>query len=125
MEYRESNRQKKVSSLFRKELASLFQKLIKKENKDNLILSITKVYVAPDISSAKIYISVFPSELSSKQINEIRHNSSLIKHQLSQRLKSTIRKIPELNFYLDDSLDYIEEIDRALKKPFNPIKGGI
>ena len=120
MEYRESNRQKKVSSLFRKELAALFQKLIKKENKDNLILSITKVYVAPDISSAKIYISVFPSELSSKQINEIRHNSSLIKHQLSQRLKSTIRKIPELNFYLDDSLDYIEKIDRALKKPFNP-----
>ena len=125
MEYRESNRQKKVSSLFRKELAALFQKLIKKENKDNLILSITKVYVAPDISSAKIYISVFPSELSSQQINEIRHNSSSIKHQLSQRLKSTIRKIPELNFYLDDSLDYIEEIDRALKKPFNPIKGGI
>ena len=124
MEFLESNRQKKISSLFKKELASLFQELIRQEHKENLILSITKVYVTPDISIAKIYISVFPSELSSRQIEEIKNNSSLIKHKLSQKLKSSIRKVPELNFYLDDSLDYIEGIDKALKKPFNPIKGG-
>ena len=59
-----------------------------------------------------------------KEIEEIKNNSSLIKHKLSQKLKSSIRKVPELNFYLDDSLDYIEGIDKALKKPFNPIKGG-
>tara|TARA_Y100000748_G_scaffold62911_1_gene50702 strand:+ start:187 stop:555 length:369 start_codon:yes stop_codon:yes gene_type:complete len=122
MEYRESNRQKKISSLFKKELASVFQEFIKQENKGNLILSITKVYVTPDISLAKIYISVFPSESSKKYINEIRHGSSLIKHKLSQRLKSSLRKVPELSFYLDDSLDYIEDIDRALKNPFDPIK---
>ena len=124
MEFLESNRQKKIGSLFKKELASFFQELIRQENKENLILSITKVYVTPDISIAKIYISVFPSELSSIQIEEIKNNSSLIKHKLSQKLKSSIRKVPELNFYLDDSLDYIEGIDKALKKPFNPIKGG-
>ncbi len=124
MEFLESNRQKKIGSLFKKELASLFQELIRQENKENLILSITKVYVTPDISIAKIYISVFPSELSSRQIEEIKNNSSLIKHKLSQKLKSSIRKVPELNFYLDDSLDYIEGIDKALKKPYNPIKGG-
>ena len=111
MEYRESNRQKKISSLFTKELASVFQEFIKQENKGTLILSITKVYVTPDISLAKIYISVFPSESSKKYLTEIRNVSSLIKHKLSQRLKSSLRKVPELSFYLDDSLDYIEEID--------------
>ena len=88
MEYRESNRQKKISSLFTKELASVFQEFIKQENKGNLILSITKVYVTPDISLAKIYISVFPSESSKKYITEIRHASSLIKHKLCTHNKT-------------------------------------
>ncbi len=122
MDFKESNRQKKISSLFKKELASLFQELIKKENHEAFIISITKVYVTPDISLAKIYMSIFPSESNKKHLHGIKANSSMIKHKLSQRLKSTVKKIPELNFYLDDSLDYIENIDAALKNPHNPLK---
>ena len=122
MNFKESNRQKKISSLFKKELASLFQELIKKQNNQNFVISITKVYVTPDISLAKVYISIFPSESNKKHLIEIKAISSMIKHKLSQRLKSVVKKIPELNFYLDDSLDYIEKIDSALKNPYNPLK---
>ena len=78
-----------------------------------MIISVTKVYVTPDLSLAKIYISVFPSTESLILIDNITNNRSKIRYDLSQKLKNQIRKIPELNFILDDSLDYIEGIEKS------------
>ena len=99
----ESPRQKKFNNLLQKELAILLQNYIRKGAFSNLIISVTKVYVTPDLSLAKIYISVFPSNKSLILIENLSSNSSKIKHDLSQNLKNQLRKIPELKFILDDS----------------------
>ena len=111
----ESPRQKKFNNLLQKELAILLQNYIRKGAFSNLIISVTKVYVTPDLSLAKIYISVFPSNKSLLVNKNLEKNGSKIKYDLSQKLKNHIRKIPELNFILDDSLDYIEGIEKSLK----------
>ena len=111
----ESLRQKKFNSLLQKELAILLQNYIRRGSNSNLIISVTKVYITPDLSLAKIYISVFPTNKSLLVNKNLEKNSSKIKYDLSQKLKNHIRKIPELNFILDDSLDYIEGIEKSLK----------
>jgi len=111
-----SPRQKKFNNLLQKELAILLQNYIRKGAFSNLIISVTKVYITPDLSLAKIYISVFPSNKSLILIENLSSNSSKIKHDLSQKLKNQLRKIPELKFILDDSLDYIEGIEKSLKQ---------
>ena len=111
----ESPRQKKFNSLLQKELAILLQNYIRRGSNSNLIISVTKVYVSPDLSLAKIYISVFPSNKSLLVNKNLEKNGSKIKYDLSQKLKNHIRKIPELNFILDDSIDYIEGIEKSLK----------
>tara|TARA_B100001113_G_scaffold204579_1_gene167775 strand:+ start:135 stop:533 length:399 start_codon:yes stop_codon:yes gene_type:complete len=111
----ESPRQKKFNSLLQKELAVLLQNYIRGGSNSNLIVSVTKVYITPDLSLAKVYISVFPSNKSPLVTGNLSKNSSKIKYDLSQKLKNQIRKTPELNFILDDSLDYIEEIEKSLK----------
>ena len=105
----------KFNSLLQKELAILLQNYIRRGSNSNLIISVTKVYVTPDLSLAKIYISVFPSNKSLLVNKNLEKNGSKIKYDLSQKLKNHIRKIPELNFILDDSLDYIEGIEKSLK----------
>ncbi len=112
----ESPRQKKFNNLLQKELAILLQNYIRKGAFSNLIISVTKVYITPDLSLSKIYISVFPSNKSLILIENLSSNSSKIKHDLSQKLKNQLRKIPELKFILDDSLDYIEGIEKSLKQ---------
>ena len=111
----ESPRQKKFNSLLQKELAVLLQNYIRGGSNSNLIVSVTKVYITPDLSLAKVYISVFPSNKSPLVTENLSKNSSKIKYDLSQKLKNQIRKTPELNFILDDSLDYIEGIEESLK----------
>ena len=111
----ESPRQKKFNSLLQKELAILFQNYVRISSTSNLIISVTKVYISPDLSLAKVYISIFPSNKSFLFSENLSKNGSKIKYDLSQKLKNHIRKIPELNFILDDSLDYIEGIEKSLK----------
>ena len=71
---------------------------------------------------ARIYLSIFPSQKADEKIKTIQSNSFQLKHDLAQLLKNQMRKTPELTFFLDDSLDYIEKIDEALKSKENPIK---
>jgi ribosome-binding factor A len=118
---KETPRQKKIAAVIQKELATLIQGSIRKEGLSNLIISITKVSVTVDLAFAKVFLSVFPSEFSSEHIKSLQENSFKIKHDLSQVMKNQLRKIPQLTFYLDDSLDYIQKIDSALKNPENPI----
>ncbi len=118
---KETPRQKKVASVIQKELASLLHKYIRKEGASDLIVSITRVHITIDFAYSKIFLSIFPSEYASEQLSSFQENSIKIKHELSQVMKNQIRKVPKLTFYIDDSLDYIENIDSALKNRENPI----
>tara|TARA_Y100000996_G_scaffold233976_1_gene184031 strand:- start:780 stop:1196 length:417 start_codon:yes stop_codon:yes gene_type:complete len=118
---KETPRQKKVASVIQKELASLLHKYIRKEGASGLIVSITRVHITIDFAYSKIFLSIFPSEYASEQLSNFQKNSIKIKHELSQVMKNQIRKVPKLTFYIDDSLDYIENIDSALKNRENPI----
>ncbi len=117
----ESQRQKKFNKLIQQELASLLQDYIKEGSISNLMISVTKALVSPDLSLAKIYLSIFPSEKALIVLDNISNNYSKIKHDLSQKLKNQIRKIPKLIFLLDDSLDYIEGIEKSLTLSKDPI----
>ena len=118
----DSQRQKKVSSLIQKELAALIAADLRRGSVVNLLISVTKVRVASDFSVAKIYLSIFPSEKANERLAQLQKNSSKIKFDLSNIVKNQLRKVPALSFYLDDSLDHIDEIGDSLKNPFNPIK---
>lgn len=118
----ETNRQKKMGGLLQEELVDILQGEIRKNGVTNLIISVSKVSVTTDLSIAKAYLSIFPAEKGSELIKAIQSNAPLIKHDLAQRVKHQLRKVPNLMFYVDDSLDYIEQIDNALKGDENPIE---
>jgi ribosome-binding factor A len=109
----ESTRQKKVSRLIQKEVAGIF---LKKghEIAHGKLLSVTKVRVSPDLSSAKIYISIFPSAGQDLILKSIEDHSSKIRFEMGQNIRRQLRIIPEIAFFIDDSLDYIDNIDRLL-----------
>ena len=117
----ETNRQKKIGALLQTDLVDILQGEIRKNSISNLIISVSKVNVTSDLSIAKVYLSVFPSEKGPELLAAIKSNAPLIKHDLSQRVKMQLRKVPNLSFYIDDSLDYIEKIDIALAGKENPI----
>jgi ribosome-binding factor A len=110
-----SVRLEKFASLMKRELAMLFQ-----QNSRNwvegLMVTITQVRVAPDLSLAKVYISVFPSEKKEIALKGLKSNHSAVKRELGLKVGKQMRKVPELQYYIDDSLDYFETIDNLLKK---------
>ena len=122
MENQETPRQMKINTVIQHEIAYLIQDAIRKSNTPNLMVSVTKVKVVPDISIAKVYVSIFPKDKVDMYIENLKTNKNQLRHDLSQKLKSQLRKVPELNFYLDESLDYIEKIDKELTNGENPLK---
>jgi len=122
MKNQETPRQLKINTVIQHEIAYLIQDAIRKSGVPNLMVSVTKVKVMPDISMAKIYISVFPKDKVEMYIENLKTNKNQLRHDLSQKLKSQLRKVPELNFYLDESLDYIEKIDKELTNGEDPLK---
>ena len=118
----ETTRQKKVSKLLQKDIAEILQNKLKKQGNHGVLLSITKVSVTVDFSIAKIFLSVFPSEMSQQVMGEVSRMSSRIRHEVAQKAKKQLRKVPEPLFFLDDSLDYIEKIEDSLKGLDNPLK---
>lgn len=118
----ETNRQKKIGALLQTDLVDILQGEIRKNSISNLIISVSKVNVTSDLSIAKVYLSVFPSEKGPELLAAIKTNAPLIKHDLAQRVKLQLRRVPNLIFFIDDSLDYIEKIDNALSGKENPIE---
>jgi ribosome-binding factor A len=118
----ENNRQKKIAGIIQEELAKVLQQAIRDAGQNNLIISVTKVNVAVDLSTAKVYVSVFPETQASETLKGLSSNAPLIKHELSQITKNQFRRMPELFFYIDDSLQYIEGIEQSLKEEENPIE---
>ena len=85
------------------------------------MISVSKVSVTSDLGVARVYLSVFPQDRAQEILEAVKSNMPLIKHDLAQRVKMQLRKVPNLSFYIDDSLDYIEKIDNALAGKENPI----
>ena len=118
----ENNRQKKIAGIIQEELAKVLQQVIRDAGQNNLIISVTKVNVAVDLSTAKVYVSVFPETQAAETLKGLSSNAPLIKHELSQITKNQFRRMPELFFYIDDSLQYIEGVEQSLKEEENPIE---
>tara|TARA_B100000683_G_scaffold259238_1_gene282788 strand:- start:367 stop:729 length:363 start_codon:yes stop_codon:yes gene_type:complete len=119
----ESQRQKKISVLIQKDISNIIQSFFREKTRTNLIISVTKVSVSPDLSISKIYLSVFPSLNFSTVLDVLNKNKTDIRKKLSGLLKHQLRIIPDIVFFVDDSLDYIDKIEEALKgKGENPIK---
>lgn len=118
----ETNRQKKIGGLLQKDLADVLQQELRKAGKTGTIISVSKVSVTTDLSIAKAYLSIFPGKEAEAMLGEINEKKYQIKHEIAQRTKHQLRKMPDLSFFLDDSLDYIEKIDEAVKGAENPIE---
>lgn len=118
----ETNRQKKIGAVLQKDLVDILQGEIRKNNLTNLVISVSKVTVTTDLGIARVYLSVFPPERASEILEAVKSNAPLIKHDLSQRVKLQLRKVPNLTFFIDDTLDYLEKIDNALSGKENPIE---
>ncbi|WP_425235087.1 30S ribosome-binding factor RbfA [Ulvibacterium sp.] len=118
----ESQRQKKIAGIIQKDIADILQRAAKDGGLSGILISVTKVSVTADLSIAKVYLSIFPNTDSEELLEGIKSNEPLIKHELAQRTRHQLRRIPELQFFIDDSLDYIENIDKSLKSGKNPIE---
>lgn len=121
MKIDETPRQRKIAAVLQRELSLMLQEDLRKKGINNIVISITKVSVTIDLSLAKIYISIFPKTETEKYLNSIQKNVFQINHEMSSRMKNQLRKMPKFSFFIDDSLDYIEGIEKAISKPDNPI----
>jgi ribosome-binding factor A len=110
----ESTRQKKVSRLVQKELADIFLKRGNEFGHGKLV-SITRVRISPDLSFAKVYISIFPATNQEEVLKSLQEHSSKIRFDLGHKVRTQLRIVPDLAFHIDDSLDYIDKIDKLLK----------
>ena len=118
----ESQRQKKIGSVLQRDLVDVLQGAATQGGMHGILISVSKVSVTTDLSIAKVYLSVFPQDKAKDLLEAVKTNAPLIKHDLAQRVKLQLRKVPNLAFYIDDSLDYIEKIDNALSGKENPIE---
>lgn len=118
----ETNRQKKIAGVIQKDLVDVLQSAAR-DGVKGVLISVTKVQVTSDLSQAKVFLSIFPNAKRDELLEGIKSNAPLIRHELAQRTKNQLRRVPGLAFFIDDSLDYIENIDASLKgKDEDPIK---
>jgi ribosome-binding factor A len=110
----ENKRLSKIERLLQKELSDIFQK--QTQSKPGTLISVSVVRVSSDLSVAKAYLSIFPSDKSKELLEAVRANTRSVRYELGQRVRLQLRKVPELSFFIDDSLDYLENIDSLLKQ---------
>ena len=110
----ETNRQQKIAKILQKDLVEILQNIAKNRTK-GLLISVTKVRITTDLLEAKVYLSVFPSKYREVVIKDVSKRGSQIKHKLAMRTRYQLKRVPNLTFYGDDSLDYIEKIENSLK----------
>ena len=108
----ETTRQAKIARLLQKELSEIFR--LQTAKMRGTLVSVSAVRVSPDLGVARVYLSVFPSGKAQEMLESINKSAKTIRYELAQRVRYQLRKTPELAFYIDDSLDYIENIDNLL-----------
>lgn len=116
----DSTRQSKIARLIQRELSEIFQQQTRATH--GILVSVSAVRVSPDLSIARAYLSIFPPAQSTDILNNINANAKSIRYDLGTRVRHQLRIIPELKFFIDDSLDYIENIDSLLKKDEEKMK---
>ena len=110
----ETTRQNKIARLLQKELSDIF--LLQTKSMHGVLVSVSAVRISPDMSVARAYLSIFPSERADEIIKNINANMKSVRYELGTRVRYQLRIIPELKFFVDDSLDYADHIDELLKK---------
>jgi ribosome-binding factor A len=118
----ESQRQKKIASVLKRDLVDVLQSAATQGGMQGILISVSKVKVTVDLSVAKVYLSIFPNNKGAELLLGIKSNAPLIKHEIAQRTKHQLRRMPQLEFFIDDSLEYIDQIEKSLKGNENPIK---
>ena len=110
----QETRQNKIARLLQKELSLIFQQQTRSMH--GTMVSVTRTKISPDLSICTAYLSIFPSEKGEEILANVTANQKAIRYELGTRVRNQLRIIPELRFFIDDSLDYIEHIDELLKK---------
>jgi ribosome-binding factor A len=118
----ETQRQKKIAGLLQQDLADILQRSATDGGLRGVIITVSKVYVTSDLSIARVYVSIFPPKEAQPLIKGIQAEAAGIRHELARRTRHQLRRVPELLFFLDDSLDYIENIEKSLKEGEDPIE---
>ncbi|NJX17029.1 30S ribosome-binding factor RbfA [Salinimicrobium sp. CDJ15-81-2] len=118
----ETNRQKKIGGVIQRDLAEILQAHLRDAGKTGILISVSKVKVTTDLSQAKAYISIFPAKNAKEILAELTEVKPKIKHEVALRTKNQLRRMPNLEFFIDDSLDYIENIEKSIKGEDNPIE---
>ncbi len=108
----DTTRQQKINRLIQKELSEIFRK--QTQQMRGVLVSVSTVRVSPDLGLAKVYLSIFPSDQGADILKNIKTNIKQLRFDLGQKVGKQLRVIPELSLYLDDSLDYLENIDKLL-----------
>ena len=109
----QETRQNKISRLLQKELSQIFQEQTRSMH--GVMVSVTRVRISADLGVCTAHLSIFPSEKAEELLQNINRNNAQIRYTLGQRVRHQLRIIPELRFFIDDSLDYIDRIDELLK----------
>jgi ribosome-binding factor A len=116
----ETTRQLKIARLLQKELGEIFMLYAKKMQ--GIIISVTNVKISPDLSISHVSLSIFPVDKIAATLLQVKTDTKQIRFDLGKRVKNQLRIIPGLVFHLDDTLDYLENIDNLLKlDPPSPI----
>ena len=110
----ETTRQNRIARLIQKELSEIFR--LQTQAMKGVLVSVSACRISPDLSVCRVYLSIFPSNRSEEIVKNINENMKSVRYELGTRVRYQLRIIPELKFFVDDSLDYIEHIDELLKK---------
>lgn len=110
----QETRLNRVARLLQKELSLIFQSQTRQTN--GVMVSVTRAKISPDLSVCTAYLSIFPSERGEEILENVKANEKTIRYELGTRVRHQLRIIPELRFFIDDSLDYIERIDELLRE---------
>ena len=109
----QETRQNKIARLLQKELSLIFQQQTRAMH--GTMVSVTRTKISPDLSICTAYLSIFPSDKGEEILQNINASNKAIRYELGTRVRNQLRIVPELRFFIDDSLDYIEHIDELLR----------
>lgn len=119
----ETTRQQKIARMLQKELGEIF--LLYAKELHGTLITVTSVRVSPDLGIARTYLSIFPGNKVNEVLEKVNSDTKSIRFDLGKRVRNQLRIVPELYFHVDDSLDYLENIDNLLKQdPPSPLKEG-
>lgn len=110
-----SIRQEKFGKVIQKELAGIFQ-AHRSEMFNNAFITISKVEVSPDLGYAKVFVSLLNSKQTDELMSMLELQKIPIRHELATKIRKQVRVIPELNFILDDSLDYVFHMEKVFQE---------